>query len=67
MIIKAGGRRPLIIWTVQSVSSLDPATGKLFWREGFVAGNSAAVATPVFSDNRLLVSGFMLKLDERRI
>lgn len=64
IIIKAGGRRQLIVWTMQSVSSLDPATGKLFWREGFSAGNHAAVATPVFSNNRLLVSGLMLKLDE---
>src|SRR5262245_17353782 len=66
VIIKAGGRRQLIIWTTQSVSSLDPATGKLFWRESFVAGNSAAVATPVFADHRLLVSGLMLKLDEHK-
>ena len=66
VIIKAGGRRQLTIWTTQSVSSLDPATGKLFWREGFSAGNSAAVATPVFSNNRLLVSGLMLKLDEKK-
>jgi outer membrane protein assembly factor BamB len=66
IIIKAGGRRQLIVWTTQSVSSLDPATGQLFWRESFVAGNSAAVATPVFSGNRLLVSGLMLKLDEKK-
>ena len=66
IIIKAGGRRQLIVWTTQSVSSLDPATGKLFWREGFAAGNSSAVPTPVFSNNRLLVSGLMLKLDEKK-
>jgi outer membrane protein assembly factor BamB len=64
IIIKAGGRRQLIVWTSQSVSSLDPATGQLYWREGFSTGNSGAVATPVFSNNRLLVSGLMLKLDE---
>src|SRR5437899_1646242 len=50
-----------------SVSSIDPATGQLFWREGFSAGNSSAVATPVFSNNRLLVSGLMLKLDENKL
>lgn len=66
VIIKAGGRRQLIIWTMQSLGSLDPATGKSFWREGFSAGNSAAVATPVFVNNRLLVSGLMLKLDEHK-
>jgi len=66
IIIKAGGRRQLVVWTMQSVTSLDPATGQLFWREGFSAGNHAAVATPVFSNNRLLVSGLMLKLDEHK-
>src|SRR3989449_7947994 len=66
IIIKAGGRRQLIIWTTQSISSLDPAAGQLFWREVFAAGNSSAVATPVFSNNRLLVSGLMLKLDEKK-
>lgn len=66
ILINAGGRRQLVVWTTQSVSCLDPATGGLLWREGFSAGNSAAVATPVFSGNRLLVSGLMLKLDEKR-
>jgi len=45
IIVQAGGRRQLIVWTTQSVSSLDPATGQLFWREAFAAGNSSAVAT----------------------
>jgi outer membrane protein assembly factor BamB len=66
ILIQAGGQRQLIVWTVQSVSSLNPATGRLFWREPFAAGNSSAVATPVFSKNRLLLSGLMLKLDERQ-
>src|SRR5207253_3927677 len=66
IIVQAGGRRQLIVWTTQSVSSLDPATGQLFWREAFAAGNSSAVATPVFSNNRLLVSGLMLKLDGKK-
>jgi len=64
IIVRAGGRRQLIVWTQQSVNSLDPATGKLLWRESFAPGNSSAVATPVFSNNRLLVSGLMLKLNE---
>jgi outer membrane protein assembly factor BamB len=65
IIIKAGGRRQLVVWTTQAVSSLDPTTGKLLWRESFVAGNSAAVATPVVSNEHLLVSGLMLKLDRK--
>src|SRR5436190_756197 len=41
IIVQAGGRRQLIVWTTQSVSSLDPATGQLSWREAFAAGNSS--------------------------
>ena len=66
IIIKAGGRRQLIVWTTQSLSSLDPATGQRLWREAFPAGASGAVATPVFSNNRLLVSGLMFRLDEHK-
>jgi outer membrane protein assembly factor BamB len=64
IVVTAGGARQLIVWTLQSVTALDPATGKPYWRERFNAGGSSSVvSTPVFSDNRLLVNGLMLKLD----
>jgi outer membrane protein assembly factor BamB len=66
VIIKSGGRRQLIVWTMQSVSSLNPVTGQEFWRETFAGENGSAVVTPVFSNDRLLVSGLMLKLDEKK-
>jgi outer membrane protein assembly factor BamB len=61
--ITAGGKRQLIVWTQSSVTSLDPATGKTYWRERLNTGNASAVATPVVGKNLLLVSGLMLKLD----
>ena len=67
IVITSGGSRQLIVWTLNSVTALDPATGKPYWREKFNAGGSAAVvSTPVFSDNRLLVNGLMLKLDAQK-
>jgi outer membrane protein assembly factor BamB len=67
IVITAGGSRQLIVWTLQSVTAMDPATGKLYWREKFNAGGSASVvSTPVFSDNRLLVNGLMLQLDAEK-
>lgn len=30
--ITAGGKRQLIVWTNEAVTSLDPATGKTYWR-----------------------------------
>lgn len=67
IVITSGGARQLIVWTLNSVTALDPATGKPYWREKFNAGGSASVvSTPVFSDNRLLVNGLMLKLDAEK-
>ena len=63
MIITSGGVRQLIVWTQQSVTSLNPATGRVYWREAFSGGDTGAVSTPVFADHRLLVGGLMLKLD----
>lgn len=67
--INSGGVRQLIVWTQQSLSSLNPLTGKLYWREETSTGGSpgtAGVSTPVFQRNYLLVSGWMLQLETDR-
>jgi len=69
IVINAGGVRQLIVWTQQSVSSLNPANGKLYWREATSTGGSpgtAGVSTPVFQDSYLLVSGWMFQLEKDR-
>ena len=69
IVIDAGGVRQLIVWTQQSVSSLNPANGKLYWREATSTGGSpgtAGVSTPVFQDGYLLVSGWMFQLEKDR-
>ena len=68
-VIDAGGVRQLIVWTQQSVSSLNPANGKLYWREATSTGGSpgtAGVSTPVYQNGCLLVSGWMFQLDKDR-
>lgn len=62
IIIEAGGKRQLIVWTGESVSSLDPATGKLWWRERMATSNNDDIATPVHDKSFLLISGLMFKL-----
>ena len=62
ILITAGGARQLIIWTGESVSSLNPATGTAYWREALKTSNNDDNATPVWSEDRLLVSGLMFKL-----
>jgi CubicO group peptidase (beta-lactamase class C family)/outer membrane protein assembly factor BamB len=63
MVFTAGGTRQLIVWTPEAVTSLDPATGKTYWRERLNTGGDYAVATPVFSKDLLLISRLMLRLD----
>lgn len=60
--ITAGGKRQVIVWTGESVSSLDPATGAIYWREALKTTNNDDNATPVWSGDRLLVSGLMFRL-----
>ena len=66
ILITAGGKRQLIVWTQGSVTSLDPATGKTYWQKRMRTSADSAVATPVFHKNLLLVSGLMLKLDSEK-
>lgn len=69
VILSAGGTRQLIVWMRQSVTSLNPTNGAVYWREPTVSGGSAgfsAVSSPVRQGNRLLVSGLMFQLDATR-
>jgi outer membrane protein assembly factor BamB len=66
IVVTRGGNRQLIVWTNESVTSLDPATGKVYWRERLGTQADYAVSTPVFHEGLLLLSGLMLKLDPDR-
>ena len=60
--IVSAGRRQLIVWAYKSVAALDPASGKILWRENVNTGPTYTVATPVWKEDRLLLGGLMLKL-----
>jgi len=71
IIVNAGGTRQLIVWHVGAISSLDPATGNVYWEQPFKVDETQAIMTPVFDGSRLLVSSFytgamMLTLDSGR-
>jgi outer membrane protein assembly factor BamB len=63
VIISSGGKKQLIVWTQESVTSLDPATGTTWWRQRLATSSEYAVSTPVFHKDRLLVGGLMFQLD----
>jgi WD40 repeat protein len=68
--VDAGGQRQVIVWTCDTLSSLEPATGKVYWQVPYRNANDLnVVATPVVQKDLLLVnsvwrkSAKMLKLD----
>jgi outer membrane protein assembly factor BamB len=58
IIIEAGGRRQLIIWHSTALASLDPETGNVYWQQPFKINMGMALATPVPTGARVLVSSF---------
>src|SRR5262249_46238229 len=66
LVVEAGGKKQLIVWTQESVTSLDPATGKKFWRERLATSNNDAISSPVFQKTLLLIGGMMFQLDPNK-
>jgi outer membrane protein assembly factor BamB len=70
--ISMGGKRQLIVWTGDAINSLDPGTGKSYWRAPYrLRNNPIAVATPVIHDDLLLLTSFetgskLFKLDRAK-
>jgi outer membrane protein assembly factor BamB len=65
-VVTGGGKRQLIVWTDASVTSLNPATGEVWWREPMVTSGNDSIPTPVVQKNRLLISGLMFVLDDKQ-
>lgn len=63
LAIEAGGQRQLIVWTDESVASLNPATGETWWREPMATSDNDSIPTPVLQKSRLLISGLMYELN----
>jgi outer membrane protein assembly factor BamB len=75
MLVETGGKRQLIIWHPEAVSSLNPETGTVYWTERFPPRGEIkagmTIPSPCFQDGLLLVTAFyngslMLKLDPDR-
>ena len=71
LIIEAGGARQLIVWHTAALVSLNPETGAVYWEEPWETGSGMSVATPVQSDDYLMVTQFyggsmMMRLNQDR-
>jgi outer membrane protein assembly factor BamB len=70
IIITAAATRQLIIWHPRAVSSLDPATGRIYWEVPYSVDLGMTVSTAVQHGSYLLVSSIynssrMIKLDDK--
>jgi outer membrane protein assembly factor BamB len=72
MLYSAGGKRQLIVWLTDSINSLNPATGRVYWSQRYPADRppqrpAVSIATPRLLDDLLFVTSYyhgpmMLKL-----
>lgn len=58
VIFEFGGRRQLIMWHPEAVSSLDPESGQLIWQVPYRVRAGLSIATPRKFGNRLFVASF---------
>jgi hypothetical protein len=67
-MIEHGGAKQLLIWHAESVNSLDPRTGKVFWSIPLKPRFGMAITTPRKLGPHLFVSGYgeagLLRLDD---
>jgi outer membrane protein assembly factor BamB len=71
MIYAVGATRQLIIWHPESINSLDPETGKLYWSQPFVVRSALSIPTPRLQDDLLFITSFynssiLLRLDHEK-
>jgi outer membrane protein assembly factor BamB len=71
IICDAGGNRQLIVWHPESVNSLDPETGSVYWSESFESRSGLSIATPRKLGDLLFFTTFyngslMLRLDSSK-
>ena len=66
IVVTAAGKKQLIVWTEQSVASLDPATGAVWWQQPLLTSSDYTVSTPVYYKGRLLIGGMMFELSSEK-
>ena len=71
MIYEAGGKRQLIVWHPESINSLDPETGIVYWTRPWKIKAGLTIPTPRKQGNHLFFTAFyngprMFELDGSR-
>ena len=58
VMFEFGGKRQVIAWSPEAVSSLDPTDGKMLWQIPYRVRAGLSIATPRKVGNRLFVASF---------
>ena len=58
ILIERDGRSQLVCWTPSHIRGLDPGTGKLVWSVPYQVTMGVSIATPVYEEGILFVSGY---------
>jgi outer membrane protein assembly factor BamB len=71
VIFEIGGKRQLIVWLPQTLASLDPETGEIYWQEKSNAKAGMTIPMPRLEGDKLLVSCFyngsmLLQMDKEK-
>lgn len=72
ILIKQAGKQVVVVWSGESLSGLDPETGKLYWRIPFDLKMRMGIATPLLYKNYIFVSGFfdgslLVRLNQKKL
>ncbi len=58
ILINAPSGKQLVGWTPENVRGMDPRTGKLLWTVPYKVTYGVSIATPIFHENIVLVTGY---------
>lgn len=58
VIINPPSGRQILLWTPAHVQGLDAITGKLLWQVPYKVSNGVAIATPIYQEGLVFVSGY---------
>ncbi len=58
VLIEKNGNRVVVIWTAESLSGLNPDTGKIIWQIPWEVGSGMSISTPLLHNDHIFVSCF---------
>lgn len=58
IIIDSPSGPQLVSWTPEQVLGIDPKTGKIFWSIPYKVTFGVSIATPIYCENRVFVTGY---------